>query len=178
MLIRWTTPCYLRGVRSEHGFTLIEIMIVMGLIGIAAAISVPVFIESSARNSLWTASERIGSTIRQTRLKAISQNTPYRMVFNCPSAGRLRSLVVTGVPLVDDAADRCSQTLDGDSAIFEMPTSVTFDSESATALHVTGRGIFTAIGDSIPLTISVNYGATLRTLTVSATGQLTFSNVY
>jgi len=165
------------GVQSQRGFTLIEIMMAVGLIGVVTAISVPVFIQSMALNSLWTGSELIGSTIRQTRLKAVSENSTYRVVFSCPSAGSLRSLVVTGDPLVDDAVDRCNQTLDGDSGIFQMPASVTYDPDLATALQVTGRGIFTAIGDSIPLTISVNYGASLRTLTVSATGQLTFSHV-
>lgn len=164
-------------MRSEHGFTLIEILIVVAFIGITAAISVPVFIESNARNRLWTASEQIGSTIRQARLKAITQNTTYRVAFDCPSTGSLRSLIVTGDPLVDDAVDRCGQTLDGDSGVIEMPTSVTYDAELATALQVTGRGIFTAIGESIPLTISVQYGLSTRTLTVSATGQITFSNI-
>ena len=152
-------------------------MIVMGLIGVLAAISVPTFLESNARNRLWTASEQIGGTIRQTRLKAISRNTSYRVVFDCPAAGSLRSLVLTGDPLVDDDGDRCSQTLEGDSDALEMPLSVTYDHGEATALQVTGRGIFTAAGASIPLTVSVQYGSSTRTLTVSATGQITFSNI-
>lgn len=174
----WTIPCCLRGVRSELGFTLIEAVIVVGLIGVTAAIAVPVFIESNARNRLWTASEQIGATVRQTRLQAISQNTTYRVVFDCPAAGSLRSLIMTGDPLVDDDEDRCNQTLEGDSGTIEMPTSVTYDPASATALQVSGRGIFSAIGESIPLTISVQYGTATRTLTVSATGQITFSNIY
>lgn len=153
-------------------------LIVVGLIGIASAISIPVFIESNARSGLWTGSERIGATIRQARLRAISTNTTYRVVFDCPSAGKLRMLIVTGNAAVDDATGRCSTTLAGDSAVIEMPTSISFDAESATALQVTGRGAFTAIGDSIPLEISVNYGTTVRSLTVSASGQITFSNVH
>ena len=38
------------GMRSNRGFTLIELMIAMGIAGVLAAIAVPVFIESSARN--------------------------------------------------------------------------------------------------------------------------------
>lgn len=165
-------------MRSELGFTLIEAVIVVGLIGVTAAIAVPVFMESNARNRLWTASEQIGSTIRQTRLLAISQNTTYRVTFDCPSTGSLRSLIMTGDPAVDDAANRCDQTLEGDSGIIEMPLSVTYDPALATALQVSGRGIFTALGESIPLTISVQYGTATRTLTVSATGQITFSSIY
>jgi len=173
----WTAPCYPLGVRSERGYTLIEILVVMGLIGVASAMAVPVFIESNARNRLWTASEQIGGAIRQTRLKAISQNTSYRVAFDCPSTGNVRTLILTGDPAVDDDDDRCGQTLDGDSAAIEMPLSVTYDHGSATALQVSGRGIYTALGASIPLTISVQYGSATRTLAVSATGQITFSNI-
>ena len=165
-------------MRSERGYTLIEVLITLGLIGVVTAISVPVFMESNARSKLWIGSERLGAAIRQTRLKAISQNATYRVAFDCPSAGQLRGLIMTGDPDVDDDAARCSQTLEGDTGTIDMPESITFDPDDATALQVTGRGVFTALGDSIPLTISVNYGSTVRTLTVSATGQITFSNVH
>jgi prepilin-type N-terminal cleavage/methylation domain-containing protein len=165
-------------MHSQRGYTLIELLIAVGMIGVATAIALPVFLESNARNALWTGSERVGSTIRQARLKAISTNTTHRVMFDCPSAGQLRTLVVTGDPDVDDALNRCSVTLDGDSAVIELPNSISYDAESATGLQVTGRGVFTAIGDSIPLEISVNYGTTVRTLRVSNTGQITFSNVH
>ena len=164
-------------MRSNRGYTLIELMVTVGLIGIVTAIAVPVFIQSNARGALWTGSEQIGATIRQARMKAISQNTDYRVVFSCPTANTLRSLIVTGDPTVDDAAGRCNQTIEGDSGTIEMPTSVTYTPGTATRLDINGRGNFSATGDAIPLTINVNYGSTLRTLTVSATGQITFSNV-
>ena len=85
---------------------------------------------------------------------------------------------MTGDPAVDDDAGRCSDSVDGDSNVMEMPTSVTYDSDGADYLQVTGRGVFTASGGAIPLTISVNYGDSIRTLTVSATGQISFSDVH
>lgn len=164
-------------MRSEHGYTLVEILVVVGLIGVVSAISVPVFIESNSRNALWTGAEQIGGAIRSARFKAISQNTPYRVAFNCPAANELRALIMTGDPAVDDDEDRCSQTLEGDSGAIELPTGVTYDAEEATALQVTGRGNFTAAGGAIPLTITVTHGSATRTLTVSATGQITFTDV-
>jgi Tfp pilus assembly protein FimT len=152
-------------------------IVTAGLIGIISAIAIPVFMESNARSNLWTGSELIGATIRQARMKAIGQNTTYRVVFSCPSANTLRTLIVTGDTTIDDASDRCDQTVDGDTGIIEMPASVTYTPGSATRLEINGRGTFTATGDAVPLTINVNYGSTLRTLTVSATGQITFSNV-
>src|SRR5687768_3716829 len=91
---RWSGPCYLMGMRSNRGFTLIELMVVMGLAGILAAMAVPVYIESSARNRVWTASETIGSQIRQARLKAISRNRVFQVRFSCPAAGQFRVLAV------------------------------------------------------------------------------------
>ena len=174
---QWTAFCCSPGVRSDRGYSLIEMLIVVGMIGIVTAISVPVFMESNARSRLWTGSEEIGAAIRQARLRAISSNTDYRVVFDCPSAGEIRSLIMTGDPAVDDAADRCSQTLDGDSGTHSMPSGVAFDANGATSLAITGRGAFTANDAAIPLTISVTHGAAARTLTISATGQITFSDV-
>ncbi|MGE0864557.1 MAG: Tfp pilus assembly protein FimT/FimU [Vicinamibacterales bacterium] len=164
-------------MRTDRGYTLIEVLIVVALIGIVTAIAVPVFTESNARSRLWTGSEQIGATIRQARLQAISTNTRHRVVFDCPSAGAIRNLVMTGDPAIDDAVNRCDQTLDGDSGTLSLPTGVGFDSDGATSLEVSGRGVFTATGAAIPLTIDVTHGTATRTLTVSATGQITFSHV-
>lgn len=150
-----------------------ELMIALGLAGIMAAVAVPVFIESTARNSLWTGSEMIGAQIRQARLKAITRNTTFQVRFNCPVAGQFRSLVMTGDPLIDDAVDRCSVTRPFDSGVQVLPLSVT--SDPANTIQVTGRGIVSVIGAAVPHTVSVSYGASTRTLIISATGQITFS---
>ena len=158
---------------STRGFTLIELLIVLGLAGVLAAVAVPVFIESSARNGVWTASELIGAQIRQARLKAISRNARFRVRFNCPGVGNFRVLAVTGNPAIDDAAGRCSATQLGDSGVMTVPSSVVFG--VVPTLEVNGRGIYQAIGAGIPQTITVTYGSRSRTLTVSATGQITFA---
>lgn len=166
-------------MRSERGYTLFEVLIVVGLIGIVSAISVPVFLESNARNALWTGAEQIGSTVRSARFKAISQNTPHRVVFNCPNANELRTIAFQNDPAIDDLAiaDRCGQDHPGDSGIVELPGGVEYDSAAATYLEVSGRGVFTAAGGAIPLTITVTHGAATRLLTVSGTGQVTFTDV-
>ena len=163
-------------MRSDRGYTLFELLIVLGLIGVVSGIAIPVFLSSNAMNDLWTSSERLGALIRQTRLKAISQNTTYQVRFDCPAAGSARGLVMSGNPAQDDDPNRCSQNFDGDSEIIMMETGVAYDQGAATALQVTGRGVFTAIGGAIPLNISVTYGSSARYLTVSQTGQITFSN--
>jgi len=162
-------------VRPESGFTLIELMIALGIAGIMAAIAVPVVMESTARNAVWTGSELIGTQLRQARLKAITRNTRFRVRFDCPNVGNLRVLVVTGNPLIDNAAGRCSdsQSIGGvmmDSGIIAMPQGASFG--TVTTLEVNGRGIYSA--DVIPKTITVTNGTTSRALTISLTGQITF----
>jgi prepilin-type N-terminal cleavage/methylation domain-containing protein len=166
-------------MRSERGYTLFEVLIVVGLIGIVSAISVPVFLESNARNALWTGAEQIGSTVRSARFKAISQNTPHRVVFNCPNANELRTIAFQDNPAIDDMDidARCAEDHPGDSGVIELPGGVVYDSDAATYLEVSGRGIFTAEGGPIPLTITVTHGAATRLLTVSGTGQVTFTDV-
>lgn len=172
----WPSACSTVGMRQERGFSLIELIVVVGLIGVLAAVSVPTFLESNRRNALWTGSERVGSLIRQTRLKAISQSATFIVRFDCPAANQLRALIVTGNPGIDSAANRCTNVQPGDSEVVVLPTGVTYDAEDATELQVTPRGVFTAVGDTIPLIITTSYGVSTRTVTVSATGQITYSN--
>jgi len=157
-------------VRSDRGFTLIELLIALGFIGIVSALAVPVFITSSARNAVWTGSELVGAQIRLARLQAISHNTTFRVRFDCPSTGNVRVLVVTGDPTVDDAADRCNQTVQYDSGILTMPAGVSFG--TVPTLEVNGRGIYS--GSPIPRTITINNADSSRALTVTFTGQITF----
>ena len=163
-------------MRSQRGYTLVEILIVVGLIAVTIGVSVPVFLQSNALNDVWTSAERLGGLIRQTRLKAISRNATYEVRFNCPSAGSARGLIMTGDVGVDDAAGRCSTTTDGDTDVVVMPVGVTLDLDGATGLQVTGRGDFTAegVGVSIPHTLSVSQGSGIRSLRDSITGQITF----
>ena len=80
------------------------------------------------------------------------------------------------VDAIDNAANRCTNVQTGDSEVVVLPTGVTVDAEDATELQVSPRGVFTAVGDTIPLIITTSYGASTRTVTVSATGQITYSN--
>jgi prepilin-type N-terminal cleavage/methylation domain-containing protein len=161
-------------MRSDRGFTLIELLIVLAMIGIISAIAIPTLSSSTERNAVWTASEQIGSQVRQARLKAVTRNTPFRVVFDCPVVGQYRVLIVDGT--IDDAG-RCDQTIEHDSGVYTMPANVGFDS-GLPALEVNGRGQYSVIGvGALPLTITVQYGSThARALTVSVTGQIGFEN--
>ena len=83
----WPLTCSMEGMLENAVYSLIEMIVVVGLIGVLSAIAVPTFLESSRRNNLWTGSERVGALVRQTRLKAISQSQTFTVRFDCP-AGR------------------------------------------------------------------------------------------
>ena len=159
-------------MQSSRGFTLIELLIVVGMIGVIAAMGLPVLFDSTNRNAVWTASEQIASQVRQARLKAISRNTSFRVVFDCPGDRQYRVLVVDGN--INDL-DRCLQTRTHDSGVYQMPANVDFG--VVPTLEVNGRGQYSLPGGGVmPLSINVQYANThLRTFTVSITGQISFA---
>jgi len=170
---RWSADCSRGGVRSSQGFTLFELLIVTALISILSAVAIPTLQESTRRNSVWTASEMIGTQVRQARLKAISRNKSFRLRFDCPAAGQFRILEVTGDSTIDNATTRCAQQQTHDSGVYVMPTNVSYGTPPV--LTVNSRGVFSSSG-SIPATITVTYGTySSRQLSVSATGQINFA---
>ena len=160
-------------MRCNRGFTLLELLVVMGFIGITAAIALPGLTESTRRNAVWTSSELIGAQIRQARLKAISRNMSFRVRFNCPAVGQFRVLQVTGDAAIDNAADRCSTQQTYDTGVFAVNSNIYWGG-SPPVLTVNSRGVFSS-SSGIPARLYLSYdGGAARSLTLSATGQITF----
>ena len=70
-------PSLLRLEAAPAGFTLIELILVLGLIGLVAAWVAPHWRNQSARQRLESAAKDLRSLWQETRLKAIEQATPY-----------------------------------------------------------------------------------------------------
>lgn len=151
---------------------MLELIIVIGMLGAIGAMALPVMFDANNRNSVWTASEQIGSQIRQARLMAITRNQTFQVRFNCPVAGQYRRLVVDAN--INDA-DRCDQFRNFDSGIYVMPANVAY--ANTATLQVNGRGQYSIVGvGALPRTITVQHtNGHARTMTVSITGQITFA---
>ena len=158
-------------MQSNRGFSLIEMLVVVGLVAVLGAAALPVMFDANNRNAVWTASEQIGSQVRQARLKAITRNTPFQVRFNCPAVGQYRVLVVDGN--INDV-DRCTQYRTHDSGVYVIPAQVSFGNPST--LQVNGRGQYSIVGiGALPLTVTVQHNnGHARNFTISATGQIAF----
>ena len=88
---------------------------VMLIAGILGAIAIPTLQDIQNSMAIGEAQRRIASELQQARLQAVSTNRPFRVRFNCPSAGYYRTVELIGTPTLQDAADnaanRCSPAL-------------------------------------------------------------------
>ncbi len=83
------------------GFSLIELMIVAGLIAVLAGVAAPSIAAGMRRYSLITASQQIVSTIRAARFQAVGRNVTLRVRFNHPANGQYQVLDVADAAVGD-----------------------------------------------------------------------------
>jgi len=70
------------GSRRQAGFTLVEMMIVVAIIAIIAAIGIPSLSRMMPRVKLANNSRTLANEIAGLRMQAIAQSTEFRMVFD------------------------------------------------------------------------------------------------
>ena len=143
---------------GADGFTLLEILIVVGLIAVLAGATVPTLTDAIQRYSLMTASQEVVSTIRGARHQAVGQNRVLRVRFDFPAAGQYQVL---------DAADAAV----GD--VKTLPEGALFGAVSGD-IQITTSGRMTDLaGNTTTETIVVsNDDGQTRTITVSASGRV------
>jgi prepilin-type N-terminal cleavage/methylation domain-containing protein len=138
------------------GFSLIELMIVAGLIGVLAGISAPQIAAGMRRYSLISASQQVVSTIRAARAQAVGKNVTLRVRFNHLAAGQYQIL---------DSADAAV------GSVQYLPDGADFGAVSGD-LQFDTSGRVTPLAGVAPATIVVSNGDENRTITVSASGRV------
>jgi type IV fimbrial biogenesis protein FimT len=103
---------------NQKGITLIELIVVMVIIAIGAALVVPNIGGWLPNYRLRSATKNIASTMRVAQMKAVSNNIEYRVAFN-QGAGSyiLQYRTTAGGPWIDEGT---TQTLPTGIQIFDL----------------------------------------------------------
>jgi type IV fimbrial biogenesis protein FimT len=98
----------------QSGFTLIEMMIVIGVIGILSAIAIPNFINSLPDYRLRSATRDIVSCMQEAKLRAVKDNARVVIIFNQNSESY--------VSFIDSVPPGGNWALDGTETIVKQVT--------------------------------------------------------
>ena len=121
---------------NKKGVTLIELVVVFAIIGIGALLLAPGIGAWMPKYRLRSATRDIVSTMRDAQMKAVTNNTPYRVNFKASDIGAANSYVLqqrnTGGLWINDGALQTLPTgitinlvLDDDKAVFNSDCTCT-----------------------------------------------------
>ena len=95
--------------RSAHGFSLVELMMIVAVAGTLAVIALPVMTNVSDSSKLNASAREIERELQSARLKAVSTNRILRVRLNCPGTGYFRTVEYLNSS-ADTATNRCLPT--------------------------------------------------------------------
>jgi Tfp pilus assembly protein FimT len=141
----------------EDGFTLLELLLVTGLMLVIGAATVPTIAQGMKRFALTSASQQVASTVRAARYQAVGRNTTLRVRFDYPSDGQYQ--------ILDD--------MDAEvGPVKFLPQGASFDSISGD-IRINSSGRVTALAGSLPVAIVVaNTDGDTRTISISGGGRV------
>ena len=145
-------------MRNNSGMTIIELMVVIGILAILAGIAIPGFIGWLPNYRLRSASDDVQSTLQNAKLRAIRENAIVRVNFDFGND--------TYVAFIDNGANADNGIQEADEVMIkngQMPAGIDLqDSGLGGAVRFTRRGFPDVSGD-----ITIDNGN--RTQTVNLT---------
>ncbi len=105
------------GKGMPRGFTLIELIIVVALVGILAAISIPSFLSMAPDYKLKGAAQNLYSSMQKVKLEAVKRNTSVAIAFTL-ATGNYQVFVDDG----GTTGTAANATLDGDELLLFQKT--------------------------------------------------------
>jgi prepilin-type N-terminal cleavage/methylation domain-containing protein len=175
------------------GFSLTELLMVLAVFGILAAIAVPISVSITEQMRVTNARREVESELQTARLRAVSVNRSLQLRLNCPSTGRYRIVEVMKSG-IDNSTNRCSDTTypfrgirdddpatpDFDGALRELPLGVTFGSSALVVFQFAPDGRTVTISGSTEqgigatgVNVSVQKGTYTGTINVNSLGRIT-----
>lgn len=140
---------------SSRGFTIIELLVTMGIMAMLMAIAVPAFISLLPGINLNSGGRRLGIDLQLARAKAISQNTQYRIAFPALPASFYTVERFNGAAYV------------AESGPFNLPPGITVTSVTA-AFNFEARG---TVNTASTITLA-NANGQATTVQVNAVGRV------
>jgi len=147
--------------RKAGGFTMLEMMIIVVIIGIVAALAVPTFIASMPRMRARTEARNVLNLLRLARSKAISEGAQYGVYVDVGNNQYL---------LFKDTSNPASMVYELADSVVTGPESIQPDVVS-TASFTGGAVVFLPTGrasESGDFTFDIADGGALRTVSVLA----------
>lgn len=139
------------------GFSLIELMIVVGLVAVLAGMTVPAISGAMTRYSLTSASQQVVSTIRSARVQAVGKNRIVEVRFDYPAAGQYQ------VVAPDDTAI---------GPVMELPQGAVFGAVSADVEFTTAGRLNAGVAPPVTIVVSNGDETQDRTISVTSSGRV------
>ncbi len=184
-----------KAARGAAGYSLVELLLVTGIMAVVAAIAVPTVGAVMRRYALNNLSQQVAATIRTARYTAVAKNKVVRVRFNCPADDQYRMVEFTAMGGIDDDVDRCglssypypdadpmtSPNVDGPVIVVPAGTELGI----VTDIEIDARGRLTPLasgpactpGGGTTASVVLENGYESQTVTVDQTGQVSIGEM-
>ena len=100
-----------------HGFSLVELMVVLAIVGIIAGFGTPALLSMKAKSSVRADARDVYSTFRHAQSEAVKRSESLCIIFDVPAAGDYTVFLDNGAGVVANANNA---TKDGGEAILSV----------------------------------------------------------